>query len=73
MATEWLTVREAVEESGYNYDYLRELLIQGQIIGIKKGNAWWVERKSLIAYVKTAKQKQRTDKRHGAKTRTGLT
>jgi hypothetical protein len=73
MATEWLTVREAVEQSGYNYDYLRALLIRGRIAGVKKGNAWWVDRRSLFGYMKASNRMQSKDKRHGAKAKTRFT
>ncbi len=65
MATEWITTQEAAELSGYHPDHLRELIRAGKVGAVKKGNAWWVARKSLLAYLRAAQKS--TDKRRGPK------
>jgi excisionase family DNA binding protein len=65
MAIEWVTTLEAAELSGYHPERIRELIRDRRIVAIKKGNAWWVDRASLVAYVKAAKQMG--DRRHGPK------
>jgi len=65
MITEWVTTIEAASISGYHPEHIRELIRDKKIVAVKKGNAWWVDRASLIAYAKAAKQKE--DRRHGPK------
>lgn len=48
--SDWLTVREASEESGYATEYLRQLVRDGEISAIKKGFSWLISRKSLMEY-----------------------
>ena len=62
---DWITTTEAAELSGYHPDHLRELIRDGQIAAVKKGNAWWVDRKALVAYLKAAQKAE--DKRRGPK------
>ncbi len=50
--SEWLTVNEAVELSGYNADHLRELMRNGKIVARKFSIVWMVNRESLSAYLK---------------------
>jgi len=49
---EWLTVNEAAEQSGYNAEYIRELLRQGKIKARKFSIVWMVSSESLSAYLK---------------------
>jgi len=49
---DWLTVKEAVELSGYNADHLRELMRDGKIEARKFSIVWMVSRKSLLIYLK---------------------
>ena len=63
--TDWISVDEAAELSGYNKEYIRYLIRQGQIAAEKKGWQWWIDKVSILAYL-TASQKSR-DKRHGPK------
>ena len=51
---EWLTVNEAAKLSGYNPDYIRELIRQGKIKARKFSIVWMVDRKSLSAFLKKA-------------------
>ena len=51
---EWLTVNEAAKISGYNADYIRELIRQGKIKARKFSIVWMVDRKSLLAYLDKA-------------------
>ena len=60
---DWITTTEATELSGYHPDHLRELIRDGKIYAEKKGNAWWVDRKSLLEYVRAANKSG--DKRRG--------
>ncbi len=53
---EWVTVKEAAALSHYHPEHIRELIREGQIAAEKKGNAWWVDRKSLLTFLKGAKQ-----------------
>ena len=61
----WITTTEAAELSGYHAEYIRELIRDGHIVAVKKGNSWWVDRKAMLAYVRAAEKF--TDKRHGPK------
>lgn len=65
MDTTWLTVEEGVLLSGYHPDHLRRLIRAGDVVALKKGNAWWVQRDSLEAYLDAARQSD--DKRRGPK------
>jgi excisionase family DNA binding protein len=47
----WLTVNEAAEQSGYNAEYIRELIRQGKIQAHKFSIVWMVDRESLSAYL----------------------
>jgi excisionase family DNA binding protein len=51
---EWLTVNEAAKESGYNPEYIRELIRQGKIKARKISIVWLVDRESFLAYLKKA-------------------
>lgn len=63
--TDWITTTEAAEMSGYHPVYLRELIRKGEIAALKKGNAWWVDRKALLFYLKAAAKSE--DRRKGPK------
>ena len=51
---EWLTVNESAKLSGYNPDYIRELIRQGKIKARKFSIVWMVDHKSLSAFLKKA-------------------
>lgn len=67
MTDTWITVEEGVELTGYHSDHLRRLIRAGEITAVKKGNAWWVNRDSLLTYFANATQAE--DKRWGPKTK----
>lgn len=52
---EWLTVKEAAEFSGYHENHIRRLLRGGGIQCRKWGNAWMVNRESLLEYLKKSR------------------
>ena len=62
---EWVTVGEAAKWSGYNADYLRDLIGEGKIVAVKKEGRWKVSCQSLRAYMQQAEE--RGDKRWGPK------
>lgn len=53
---EWLTTYKAAELSGYNPDYIRQLIRAEKVIGRKWGQSWQVNRLSLEEYMKKAKR-----------------
>ena len=63
--SEWMTVREVAEWTGYHPDHLRELIREGKIGAEKKGMSWWVSRQSVEEYLAAAKAKD--DGRWGPK------
>lgn len=62
---DWITVEEAAELSGYNPEYVRRLIRGNVIEAAKKGRDWWVDRASLLAYLKASHSSD--DKRRGPK------
>ncbi len=65
MAEEWITTSEAAKLSGYHPEYIRELIRTGELEGRKFATVWQVNKDSLWAYLKAAKESP--DKRHGPK------
>lgn len=63
--SDWITTDEAVELSGYNIQYVRELVRDKKIKAQKKGGSYWVDKQSLLDYIAVAKESQ--DNRRGAK------
>ena len=63
--TNWLTVNEAANLSGYHPERIRELIRDNKIIAQKFSIVWQVNRKSLLAYV--SKMQEMGEKR-GRKT-----
>jgi hypothetical protein len=61
---EWLTTYEAARLSGYNPEYIRELLRQNKVIGRKWGLSWQVNNPSLQEYLST---EEKLGDRRGAK------
>lgn len=51
---DWLTTYQAAELSGYNPDYIRQLIRAEKVIGRKWGPSWQVSRQSLEEYVNRA-------------------
>lgn len=54
---DWLTTREASELSGYHPDYVRKLVKIGEIKARKWGNAWMINRESLLLYLASIRAK----------------
>jgi len=46
-----LTVQAAADVTGYNIQYLRRILRSGTLKGIKIGQMWLIDMKSLEAYL----------------------
>ena len=66
MMSDWITIAEGVELSGYHTEYLRELARSGKIKAQKWVRDWQIDRAALLAYIKEAERSR--DKRRGAKT-----
>ena len=44
---EWITTAEAAEITGYNLEYIRQMIRSGVIVAEKKGRDWWIDRASI--------------------------
>ena len=53
---DWLTTFEAARISGYNPDYIRQLIRTNKIQGRKWGLSWQVNRESLQLHMVTAEK-----------------
>jgi excisionase family DNA binding protein len=53
--TEWLTTQEAAELTGYDVKYLRQLVSEGKIKGIKRSRSVFIEQDSVMAYAEAMK------------------
>lgn len=53
---DWLTTFEAAHISGYNPDYIRQLIRTNKIQGRKWGLSWQVNRESLQLHMSTAEK-----------------
>ena len=49
-----ISVKAAADHSGYSIQYLRRLLREGMLDGIKIGQVWLIKMTSLDAYLKCA-------------------
>jgi len=58
-------VQVAANYSGYSLQYLRRLLRNGKVEGIKIGQLWLVDKGALDAYLKQVRKA--TDQRFGPK------
>ena len=54
---EWLTSYDAAHMSGYNPDYIRQLIRSRKVLGRKWGQTWQVNRRSLRAYMAESEKK----------------
>ena len=54
---EWLTVTEAAKLSGYHPNHVRRLIRAGAIRAEQWATIWRVDKKSVLAYVKSASKK----------------
>jgi hypothetical protein len=61
MAEDWITVQDAVKQSGYNANHLRVLIREGKIKARKFAIVWQVNRKSLESFL--IEQAKRGEKR----------
>ncbi|MCS6846526.1 MAG: helix-turn-helix domain-containing protein [Anaerolineae bacterium] len=62
---DWITTTEAAEISGYHVNYLRQIIRKRKIKAEKRGRDWWVDKDSLLTYLKGASTSK--DKRRGPK------
>ena len=60
-----ISVNSAAFHSGYNVQYLRRLLRDGRLIGVKMGQTWLIDKRTLEAYLENANHAK--DKRFGPK------
>ena len=60
-----ISVNGAAFHSGYNVQYLRRLLRNGRLIGVKLGQTWLIDKYTLEAYLENANHTK--DKRFGPK------
>lgn len=65
---DWLTTYDAAQVSGYNPDYIRQLIRSKKVVGRKWGTSWQVSRQSLITYIKNS---EKLGERRGAKPKPG--
>ena len=63
LTDEYITVRAAEEDSGYNQQYLRWLLRDGVFRTRKIGQIWLINQRDFIDYLEGANQSK--DKRFG--------
>lgn len=54
--SEWLTVQEAAQLSGYNPEHITRLIRQKKIEAHKFSIVWQVNRESLLAYKEKVQQ-----------------
>ena len=50
---DWLTSREAAQETGYNVEHIRRLVRTGRLKAQKLGRDWVIDRASLLEYLRT--------------------
>ena len=60
-----ISVNGAAFHSGYNVQYLRRLLRDGRLIGVKLGQTWLIDKRTLEAYLENSNHTK--DKRFGPK------
>jgi excisionase family DNA binding protein len=58
-----MSIQAAAEYSGYNLQYLRRIVRQGEVEGVKVGQVWLVDLASLDAYLKRVQNTD--DRRYG--------
>ena len=61
----YISVKAAAFHSGYNVQYLRRLLRNGRLSGMKLGQTWLFDKRILEAYLENANHTN--DKRFGPK------
>jgi excisionase family DNA binding protein len=60
-----ISVKGAAFHSGYNVQYLRRLIRNGRLTGMKLGQTWLIDKRTFEAYLENAHQAN--DKRFGPK------
>ena len=60
-----ISVKAAAFHSGYNMQYLRRLLRDGRLFGMKLGQTWLIDKGTFEAYLESAHHAK--DKRFGTK------
>lgn len=65
MPSDWISITEAAELTGYHPEYLRQLVRDGKIQVSRKGPMFWVDRQSLLVYLRQSEKAGKKDKRHG--------
>ncbi len=60
-----ISVKAAALHSGYNLQYLRRLLRDGRLTGMKLGQTWLLDKRTFEAYLETADAA--SDRRFGSK------
>jgi excisionase family DNA binding protein len=60
-----LSVKDAAFHSGYNVQYLRRLLREGRLFGMKLGQTWLIDKQTFETYLENSRHT--TDKRFGPK------
>jgi excisionase family DNA binding protein len=60
-----ISVKTAAFHSGYNVQYLRRLLREGRLSGVKLGHTWLIDKRTFEAYLENANLTK--DKRFGPK------
>ncbi len=63
--SDYLTTLEAAELSGYNAEYIRQMIRAGTLPAKKRGRDWWVDRKAFEVYLRDARKSK--NKRRGPK------
>jgi excisionase family DNA binding protein len=61
----FISVKGAAFYSGYNMQYLRRLLRDGRLFGMKLGQTWLIDKGTFEAYLESAHHAK--DKRFGPK------
>ena len=61
----YISVQAAAFHSGYNVQYLRRLLRDGRLSGMKLGQAWLIDKGTFESYLENVKHTQ--DMRFGPK------
>ena len=56
--TEWITVSQAAEISGYHPEYIRRLIRDGEIEARKFSIVWQVKWESLQTYIESARSQE---------------
>jgi excisionase family DNA binding protein len=71
MPTDWVSTDEAAELSGYHPEHIRELVREGKIKAIRKGTMFWIDKASLLLFVRKATKAKAADRRHGPHPKSG--